>query len=681
MTDKEFEIFKIVLAIVVTFMVSIFLPKRVLIVIRNLVHYYFIAMWRYFYLSLFNIVLLVIYLLYSVNSPSINAYNFIVIPLYLIFTFSLLVLYSLYIEIAKKTPGNKIAIAGCYTVDKDNFLNIDTDAEYLADILNEVSDEFSKKHFSFHSGLFNLYKQSIPKFIPPLLGISKTRKLFKWIIERKGLYNLLYIVRNIGGKNLQYVLMPYKEKFNYIDTEITNFFGLISNANDIDYANSIKAVCIFYLLLNGQSLLDVHLDLKNYVNARKILLSSRELLNSCYNIIEITSLKDNLSVNETKKRWQAHFEMYSGWISYYEEDIDDSLKHFLSALKYNLYFPYGSYEEFKLEYTKHEIFWISKNMEYTSKDLPDSEGQRDEIRQVSIETQERMLESFKYRIPLIVNNIREILCEKCDRFVVKDFQKAFDELERLYPNNAIIYLYKYVFYKFLPLGKDKYNSLFVARIPECKGYIEKCIELDPNFGIAYSKLGGLLGTESFIRKDEDILKIGLEYFDKAKYIYKEMGIDFDYSNKIQNKFHSDNKGELFDLIMKGKTGIDYSKREPIYKDKKINESELLFCEQYKDGKLIGVSNIFWIAPAGGYLTVMIHLNAPIGAEKVKLRISKEMDGNEATNYTLTFNVQPDWSYIHFDKIPFKNSGLYNVTLLKNEVAVVSSNVEIKIVKL
>ena len=100
----------------------------------------------------------------------------------------------------------------------------------------------------------------------------------------------------------------------------------------------------------------------------------------------------------------------------------------------------------------------------------------------------------------------------------------------------------------------------------------------------------------------------------------------------------------------------------------IPGAKLYFVEEYRDGEEIGKSDVFTIEPSGGYLTVMINLKntgKKIGVGKLDLRISKKTDDGEKIMDTKTFDVQPDWDYIFFDKFyTFHADGKYKVTALK-----------------
>jgi len=103
---------------------------------------------------------------------------------------------------------------------------------------------------------------------------------------------------------------------------------------------------------------------------------------------------------------------------------------------------------------------------------------------------------------------------------------------------------------------------------------------------------------------------------------------------------------------------------------------LYFCEEYKDGKEVGKSDVFTIGKNGGYFTVMINLKGTgkkIGVGKLDIRITKKTSDGEKIVSTEPFDVQPDWDYIYFDKFhTFYDAGLYKVTALKPDGTPVAS---------
>lgn len=94
---------------------------------------------------------------------------------------------------------------------------------------------------------------------------------------------------------------------------------------------------------------------------------------------------------------------------------------------------------------------------------------------------------------------------------------------------------------------------------------------------------------------------------------------------------------------------------------KIKSQDLLyFCEKYTDHE-VGVRDRF----TTGALTVMAKLDNPIYYNNVSIQLDKYncKTGDFEYYYSKKFDVDGKWSYIHFDKIPFSEPGLFRVFLL------------------
>ena len=107
--------------------------------------------------------------------------------------------------------------------------------------------------------------------------------------------------------------------------------------------------------------------------------------------------------------------------------------------------------------------------------------------------------------------------------------------------------------------------------------------------------------------------------------------------------------------------------------KKEGEAKLYFCEQYKNGEEVGVSERF----TPGWLTVMLDTRpagTKLGTGKVELKLSKIKDasGNDISEKiirTVPFDVQADWDYTYFtDKknLKFDSPGTYRVVCQKKD---------------
>jgi hypothetical protein len=151
-----------------------------------------------------------------------------------------------------------------------------------------------------------------------------------------------------------------------------------------------------------------------------------------------------------------------------------------------------------------------------------------------------------------------------------------------------------------------------------------------------------------------------------------------------DKDKDDKKEDKKEDTKKEDTKKEDTKKEDTKKesrqDEKSSDVRLYFCEEYTDGKEVGVSDEFIIGKNGGYFTCMINMKGSgktIGVGKLELRITK-LGGSEKIIATEKFDVQPDWDYIFFDKFhTFYSAGDYKVTALKPDGTPVASG-EVKI---
>jgi hypothetical protein len=110
-----------------------------------------------------------------------------------------------------------------------------------------------------------------------------------------------------------------------------------------------------------------------------------------------------------------------------------------------------------------------------------------------------------------------------------------------------------------------------------------------------------------------------------------------------------------------------------------SSAQLYFCEQYKDGKEIGVGTTF----TSGWITVMLDLrpiNMKINTDKVFIKITKVADKygyypDEINIDRIPFEVSPEWDYISFEnqeQLKFKEPGIYRVFCIYENETVISS---------
>ena len=138
--------------------------------------------------------------------------------------------------------------------------------------------------------------------------------------------------------------------------------------------------------------------------------------------------------------------------------------------------------------------------------------------------------------------------------------------------------------------------------------------------------------------------------------------------KLKDAVEKEQEKDKKETTTKKEETTSSGKDESSTKESSTSGNELYFCEDYKNGKEIGVSDRF----TTGWLTVMVRTAKPIGVGKVELRLAKvkDEDGNKISEKiidTVPFEVQADWDYTFFQdtkRLTFKTPGTYKVTMQK-----------------
>lgn len=78
-------------------------------------------------------------------------------------------------------------------------------------------------------------------------------------------------------------------------------------------------------------------------------------------------------------------------------------------------------------------------------------------------------------------------------------------------------------YKFLPLGDEMHNKIYVNRIPKVIEILQKAISLDIDFELLHLRIGSLMLMYGFNSTEKETEK-AMEYMKKYSYIYNKFGL-------------------------------------------------------------------------------------------------------------------------------------------------------------
>ncbi|PRY44229.1 hypothetical protein CLV58_103198 [Spirosoma oryzae] len=238
-----FEVFKY-LAI---FFVSVFLPKKIIYLIRSVLFYYSKNLLKYWHIIIVEITLLY-YLHLKKNELLFQDYNNIK-TYFLIFIISTFII-NLLCLLRTLFSKSKVffSIYPSFTIKENEFIVNDIQSEKINDIIETKIKLLKSKFFIFRNDIFKVELVTVPEFIPIILGI---KGFLKYIVKKLNTQNpiSLYIQKDLLDSTLD--TQFFFDNKQFINTsgylEIKRITNKICRDKDksIDEKNRINTFCVF----------------------------------------------------------------------------------------------------------------------------------------------------------------------------------------------------------------------------------------------------------------------------------------------------------------------------------------------------------------------------------------------------------------------------------------------------
>lgn len=168
-----------------TFLLSVFLPKHFVTLIRELIKFLFTSLIKYWYLTLL-IAGLIFFVNFKTDHTYLGQFTSFKFILTVIFSVTIIVsTFALFRELFKKYEPINIALYGCFSVKENEYLTIDIESESINEIIENVSEKITSTFFSYRTKLIKTNSIILPKFIPILLGNRGLNKLIKKRVSAK----------------------------------------------------------------------------------------------------------------------------------------------------------------------------------------------------------------------------------------------------------------------------------------------------------------------------------------------------------------------------------------------------------------------------------------------------------------------------------------------------------------
>lgn len=356
---------------VAAFLTVVFLPKNLVAFIRELTKFIFTSVIKYWYLTLI-ISGLLFYFNFKTDYTYLgqfNSYKFILTVILSVSTLASAV--ALWKELFKKYEPINVALYGCFSVKENEYLTIDIDSENLNEKIEKVTETVTSTLFSYRTNLIKTNNIIIPKFIPILLGLNGLNTFIKKRVATKKHLATLHFIRDIDKQNVSVIINHDRDDLTNTNPLVNaeRLINSLSADNNLNSSKTIELSVKIYLLLFGQSLTDLMLDVKELSNVHYILDDAEKLITNIRNDVANFSEAHKNEVEDFLNFWTSYVERYKAVLLLEQKQFTGAVKHIVKSIKLNPYFPYDSYASLKQDFTKKYGIALASTLNETNKIL------------------------------------------------------------------------------------------------------------------------------------------------------------------------------------------------------------------------------------------------------------------------------------------------------------------------
>jgi tetratricopeptide (TPR) repeat protein len=515
---------EILLTGLVTLFLTIFLPKQVVTLIREIIKFVFNSLFNYWYLILL-LIGVSLYFNFRTNyvylggntSLKFNILNLILVLI-------IIPIVAFIKKFYKKYKPLNIAIYGCYSVKENEYLTIDIDSECLNDQIVGIIKDVSSNIFTYRTNIIKINNILIPKFIPILLGYNGFNKLIKKRVVSKKHLASLHFIRDINKQNVIAIINYNKDDLTNIEP-IKNAEKLINNISLDLNLNSSKSIVLslkIFGLLFGLTIIDLMIESKQLENAHYLLDDIEKLIEELKNEATDISEKQNKNIDEFLMFWLGHVERYKAILLIDQKQFSGAVQHIMKSIKLNPYYPYDNYISLKQDITKKYgielVPAVNENNKILETGIPDEVNNK--VKDNLMGQVKFIKTTFNYEI------IKEIIL-KANSKEIEDL--LIYELESLDKKNPFVLYTKCEAIKYIKKGEEKFNAMYVDRFDDCINFLNEILLLDTDFPLIYTKLGTMLIMKGVHFGNDKLIEEGSEKYKKGIHIMTELGFDFSHN--------------------------------------------------------------------------------------------------------------------------------------------------------
>ncbi len=415
-----------------------------------------------------------------------------------------------------KSPS--ITIYGCFSINDNKSITVDTTAEELNQKIKSVINSVSE-HYSYRSNFVEIHFKEFPKIVPLFLGYTKLNDKIKGSVYKGQNVSSLHFIRNKVESKLT-VTIYYNEK-NLANPDpiqaaekFLNNLAFSSNLNNIQIVElSVK----IYLFLFSLSHLDILLDRKEYDKVHYTLDSCDKLVLEIKNDLAKISKDYEEQVQQFLTFWMSTFERYRSLAFLEQKEFSAAIKHIFNAISLNPHFPYESYEILMPNYSKRYGIELLPSLNGAQEFLEFSSSEQLE----NLRVVEELSSQVKFKDATYHYQIVHELMRRGDK--VETVKLIEDELSKLDSKQPFILVTKSEILKHLEKGSEKINEIYLERFDECIRNLKEALILDPNFILIHTKLATLLFLNGIHFSNDTIIDEAVNEYKKGLHFMTQLG--------------------------------------------------------------------------------------------------------------------------------------------------------------
>lgn len=511
------EIYKYLISGGVTLVLSVFLPKNVLIAIREFFKFLVQSILKLWWAVL---MLLMVPFVFrqrgGVDSLGTEFWLF-----YCIVIFIFVATVALILELKQKFKPLNLGIYGCYSVKESEYLTSDMDSEFLNQQIGDTVKSVGSRFYIYKRGYIRIHQVKLPKFIPILLGSQGLERFIRRRTNYRNHFATLYFIRNISNHKLSVFLNCSEENVTHAEAteKVTTLLNNLSSDVELSFGRMVQICTKIYLLVFGQIFIDFMLMAQKFKEVHYLLDDSIKLISEIKSDLTVVGKRNQQQAEKFLNFWLAYLERYRSIVFIEQKEYKAAVDHIFRSIKLNPYYPYESYDELKEDYVKKYGIGLSTSLISTNEEL-DNAKDNEQI----ASTAEELSGQVKYRDATFNDEIIKEIMRRNDTDLI--IQLIEDRLNKLDDNDPFQLLMKAEVIKYLRKGEAKINEMWVDRVDESIQALRKIIELEPGFTFIKTKLGSILWLKGIHYNNERMIEEGLKEWSEGMHYMSELGFRY-----------------------------------------------------------------------------------------------------------------------------------------------------------